>query len=175
MQDTVYIPRTVEEASRLKNIKWACETTKILDAQKINWSLYYNGKNQHKIDAFNYGDGVVYDLSINQCKTMVGKIYTQEMTGDEIYTDVVLQKGTIKYMSHREGTNLIEGEIGDILLKINSFIYLNFNKFTGYVRFQNIGKYVVSITLHVDQDVLDLYGKDWENKLLDVYSGKTWK
>lgn len=97
------------------------------------------------------------------------------MGGDEVYTDVILQKGNIKYMSHRHDLSLIDEEIGEVILKINSFIYLNFNKYTGYIRFQNIGKYVISISLHIEQDVIDLYGGDWEAKLMDLYSGKAWK
>ena len=176
MEDTlVKIPKTAKEVCKTKNIKWACETTKILDAQKLGWSLYYGDKNEFIIDAFNYGDGVHYDPSINQQSSYTGKIFTQELRGDEVFTDVILQKGNIKYMSHRRGLDLIDGELGDVILKINSFIYLNFNKYTGYLRFQNIGKYVISISLHIDRKIIDLYGSDWESKLIDLYSGKSWK
>lgn len=169
------LPKKVEDVCELRSAKWACETTNILKSQKLSWSLFYGEKNLYRIDAFNYGDGVCYDPSINQQSSCVGKIFTQELKGEELYTDVVLHKGNIKYISHRNALDEISEEIGQVFLKINSFVYMNFNKHTGYVKFQTIGKNIISVSMHIEQNTIDLYGQDWETKLINLYSGKSWK
>lgn len=169
------LPSTADEVCSKKNIKWSCSTTKILDAQKIEWSLFYSPDHNHMVDAFNYGDGVQYDTCVNEASTMVGRVFIPELHGNAGWADTVIHKGDIKDVKFRDLHGNVLDDMGDLYLKMNAFIRLNMNKYTGYVQFQCIGKSIISMSFHIDPILKSIHGDNWYNNLHGMYNGRMWK
>lgn len=170
------IPICLDDVAKNPKLHWACQTTNILDDQHISWSLVTDGKHPMAINAFNYGTGVtISKVSPRDGVLFFGNIFVEDIDGDYLFTDIVMHKGNIKNITHRAGNDIIWAQNGDLFLKINAFINMHFNKYTGYICFQSKGRSIISISLHVTPGIIALYPETWVTNLVGIYNGRGWK
>lgn len=170
------IPTSMKEVDSTK-LKWACQTTNILDDQHISWSLFSDKRHTCTINSFNYGSGVSV-LDVNDYHTgnaLLGSIFVEPIDGEYSFSDVVVHKGIIKHISHRKNDEIIWEKNGDLYLKIHALINMHFNKYTGYICFKSKGRTIISVSLYVDADVLAMYPSAWNTNLHNIYNGRGWK
>jgi hypothetical protein len=165
------IPFHVEEVTKSNKTKWACQTINILDCQHLRWNLLPQTDTPLCINAFNYGDGVEFS-------TYFGKnmVCVQPIDGESLVSEIVLYKGSIKYIHHETMDGLVLTETrGDLLLMLSAIINLHLNKHTGYIQVQSIGKHVISIIFHISEERYNKHDEEWRRKLINVYSCLGWK
>lgn len=109
---------------------WVYDLSRLLDAQNIKWSPY-------KTSALNYP---MFNMALFVPDTNEyisnhepGYIYITEPVGDIILTEVYIIKGEIKLMRHIDQITKTEipNLVGEVELRLNAFVTLYFQKFTG--------------------------------------------
>jgi hypothetical protein len=122
---------------------WVYDLSRLLDAQHIKWSPYQTRELPDKIINmyFDSPRDVIYDTSF---------IYIEEPTGNKLWTEIFITKGDIKYLRHIDIKTRQEkpGMLGEVELRINAFVTLHFQKFTGVISIQSVGTDIYSIRLH---------------------------
>jgi len=63
---------------------------------------------------------------------------------------------------------------GDIKLKINAVLSLHFSKYNGIIRFDTIGKDIVSASLALDKAMIKHFPGDWSKKVNRIYNNRPW-
>ena len=130
----------VECWERYSKHRWVYDLSRLLDAQNVKWSPYETDELKCK----------EININLNSSKNIEsGYIYMDRPQGSHIYTEVYITKGEIKlsrYLdkwTHTEVQNII----GDIDLRINAFVSMHFQKFSGIITIESIGNIIVSIHL----------------------------
>ena len=117
---------------------WVYDLSRLLDAQNIKWCPFRT--EQLSQAAFNMRirppkEGTKLNFNINETEDDMspGYIYMCSPVGEHIYTEVFIVKGEIKHIRHinRETCVEIPGLVGEVELRVNAFVTLYFQKFTG--------------------------------------------
>lgn len=150
--------------------RWVYDLSRILDAQNIKWT------------PFEY-PGTERELNINlQIKEPVirqpGYIYIKKSQEDHVHTEVYIVKGEIKLMRHIDLASQQElpGLIGEIELRINAFVTLHFQKYTGVVSIETRGHNIYRVQLRpyvnlfqeTNQEVIKIAKKIYKKSELDI-------
>lgn len=145
---------------------WVYSTSRLLDMQNIPWSPFTRKGFEFELREFNFvGDS--------------GKIYTQELSGDRLTTDVAVMKGDIKWAAHHlvddKGNKvLINGLRGDVELVISALTTLHFKKFAGIISVDTIGTKIVAVRLRMTTDMIEQYPEDWLKRVMRIYNRRPW-
>jgi hypothetical protein len=121
---------------------WVYDLSRLLDAQHIKWSPYETPDLPDKTRNmyFESQKDFIYEPAA---------IYIAEPEGENVWTEVFITKGEIKHMRHIDIKTRTEipGLLGEIELRINAFVTLHFQKFTGIISVQSVGTDIYSIRL----------------------------
>jgi hypothetical protein len=107
--------------------RWVYELSRLLDAQNIKWSPFeIQGLNRE------------LNLELYSREPIVrqpGFIYVNKPLGIHLYTELYIVKGEIKLMRHIDPKtkHVMDSILGEIELRLNAFITLYFQKFTGVI------------------------------------------
>jgi hypothetical protein len=127
---------------------WVYDLSRLLDAQHIGWSPYEVPMYQHR----------EINMRLITAQPVVrqsGFIYTKELEGEHLFTEVYISKGEIKLIRHidpntgKELANLI----GEVELRLNAFVTLHFAKFTGVITCETYGHDIFGIRLRAYSDL----------------------
>lgn len=147
---------------------WVYSTSRLLDFQSITWAPFKMGKLTQRLDEF----------SLNGNGQEPGAIYTQEIPGDKLTTDVVIMKGEMKWMSHHKIDDdkkvLVDNLHGDIELRISALATMHFRKFAGVISVDTIGTTIIAVRLCMTADVVEQYPEDWLKRVLRIYNRRPW-
>lgn len=147
---------------------WVYSTSRLLDFQSIEWSPFSMGKLTQRLDEF----------PLNKDGHEPGAIYTQEIAGDKLTTDVVIMKGELKWAAHHkiEDSNkiLVDTLSGDIELRVSAMATMHFQKFAGVISVDTIGTTIVAVRLCMTADVVEQYPEDWLKRVLRIYNRRPW-
>jgi hypothetical protein len=130
------IPLTDAECwERYPKHRWVFQSARLLDIQHIDWALTKAEEFPDKINNFNI-DIPDYDP---------GSIFVKLQEGIEVTSIVYLIRGEIKYITHQIPDKYeIEGSTE---LRINAFIALYFQRFTGIISFVSSNTNITAIKL----------------------------
>jgi hypothetical protein len=121
---------------------WVYDLSRLLDAQHIKWSPYETIDLQDKVPNmyFESEQNIIYEPA---------QIFINEPTGKHDWTEVFIIKGEIKFIRHVDIYKLIGKTdlLGEIELRINAFVTLHFQKFTGVISVQSMGTDIYSVRL----------------------------
>lgn len=161
----------------LPKLRWVYNTTNILDIQKVEWSPS-EVPNSVALPTFSFSDNNTLDDHLKNS----GYIFVPPLGEEHIIIDTVISKGDIKWQQYRSydkcvmNQEVLDHINGEIKLKIDAFIRLNFNKFYGFINFETIGKTIVAIRLKPAKDVMqNFYPPNWNDNLIRVLNKKAWK
>lgn len=132
----------IECWERYPKHRWVYDLSRLLDAQNIKWSPYETDTLQDKeVNMyFNSNRNIIYETS---------HIYINKPEGDHILTEVYITKGEIKLTRHIDKRTRVEIQefMGNIELRVNAFVSMHFQKFTGVITAESIGNDIMSIRL----------------------------
>lgn len=141
--------------SRYPKHRWVYEMSRLLDSQNIKWSPF-------EIDELS-------DLELN-IKLFTNKIilrrpgfiYVKRPEGSHLFTEVYIIKGEIKLMRHVELRSQTETLAlnGEVELRINAFITLYFQKFTGVLGIETYSNEIHRIQLRSYLDIISELNQD---------------
>jgi hypothetical protein len=121
---------------------WVYDLSRLLDAQNIKWSPYDNNVLPDR------------ELNIDMISRKIlirqpGYIYTKKPEDQHMYTELYIIKGDIKFIRHIDPiTNNVFGSlIGEVELRLNAFITLYFQKFTGVITAETYANEIFRIRL----------------------------
>lgn len=171
------IPRDdIECWNRYPKHRWVYELSRLLDSQNIKWSPFE-------------ADGLPdRELNIDMFseKTLVrqpGYIYVKKPEGPHLFTEVYITKGEIKLMRHVELRKQEElpNLIGEVELRLNAFITLYFQKFTGVMATETYSNEIFRIqlrpyldtSLEANQEVIKLIKRIYKKTDITVSGLKT--
>lgn len=103
---------------------WVYDTSRLLDSQGIKWCPYETSIFTEK----------KLNINLESSKGVTqypGYIYTKKTVGDNITTEVYIVKGEIKFIRHVRPSFI--PLVGEIELRINAFVSLHLQKFTGII------------------------------------------
>ena len=110
---------------------WVYDMSRLLDAQNIKWSPL-------KTDKFNQAElnlklNIYYEKQDDE--STAGYIFIAPPSGVRRLNEVYIVKGEIKLIQHLDPDTLAvsPGTIGEVELRLNAFITLYFQKFTGVI------------------------------------------
>ncbi len=137
----------IECWERYPKHRWVYELSRLLDAQNIKWSPYeINSLPDRELN-----------IDLYSRKTLIrqpGYIYMKKAEGRNIITEMFITKGEIKLMRHIDPDTHkeISALIGEVELRLNAFVTLYFQKFTGVVAVETYANEIFRIQLrpHVD-------------------------
>ena len=134
---------------------WVYSTSRLLDMQNIEWSPFPMKNLEYPLREF----GLVAD------DETCGTIYTRQLEGDDITTDVAIMKGEIKWARHhkidKNGSKQILDELrGNIELRISALTTLHFQKFAGIISVDTVGHDMIAVRLCMTTDVVNQYPED---------------
>lgn len=123
---------------------WVYDLSRLLDSQHIKWSPYetteLNRREQNMF--FDSPREIIYEPA---------HIFISKPIGDEAWTEVFIIKGDIKHIRHVKRIERVYVPTNDILgeieLRINAFVTLHFQKFTGVISVQSVGTDIYGIRL----------------------------
>lgn len=117
--------------------RWVYDLSRLLDAQSIKWKPFFSENLPYLVDNL-----VLHGKEI--CAT--GHIYVNIPSEIEIESEVFILKGEIKHIKHI--SDKIEEELlGKVELRINAFVTLHFQKFTGVISVRTHGNQIFRISL----------------------------
>lgn len=121
---------------------WVYDLSRLLDAQNIKWSPF-------RVDGLADQVPNLYLKSNNNIAYMPGRIFISNATGRQLYTEAYIIKGEIKYIRYfcNSTKKIITEDVGNIELRINAFVSIHFQKFTGVISAETIGTDIYSIRL----------------------------
>lgn len=166
-----------EAWERYPKYNWIYETSKILSSQNIPWSIY-KGDFNTMISSVSYGNEVIItDTSDIKSPVyfMEGYIFTKKLSGQRTSAYIAVSKGEVKGEVHFDNEdNIIREPCGDLKLKISAVVAMNFSKYSGLVRFDSIGKDIISGSLAVDISMFSYFPEEWDKKLNRLYNNRPW-
>jgi len=172
-------PSTDFEAwEKYPKYNWVYCTGKLLSAQNIPWSVY-KGDFCTQIQSVNYGEELII-ADVSSMKTtkyfMEGFIFTRKLQGEHSSTYLAISKGEVKWEAQfNDASDAPLSEVcGDIKLKINAVLSLHFSKYNGIIRFDTIGKDIVSASLGLDHAMIKHFPEDWAKKVNRIYNNRPW-
>ena len=143
------IPRDdIECWERYPKHKWVYDVSRLLDSQNIKWSPF-------KTDNLPDMIANMYLESLEAVAYAPGWIFISNPIGKQILSEVYIIKGEIKHISYADkltNTHITEN-VGDVELRINAFITMHFQKFTGVISIETIGGSIYSIRLKAISDL----------------------
>ena len=138
----------VECWERYPKHRWVYDLSRLLDAQNIRWSPF-------ETDSLKDVVPNMYFDSIKEITYNTGTIFINRPTGIHIITEVYITKGEIKLARYLDKTTELDIQefIGNIELRINAFVSIHFQKFTGIITMESIGNDIMSIRLRPFSDI----------------------
>ena len=134
----------IEAWERYPKHNWVYDLSRLLDAQNIKWSPF-------RTETLDYMEANMQLEARDpfEHKTETGFIFVKQPEGRHVITEVYITKGEIKLMRHldRWTKEEIQGEVGEIELRLNAFSTLYFQKFSGVITAISIGSDLFSIRL----------------------------
>lgn len=121
---------------------WVYALSRLLDSQNIKWSPFATSALKDQV-------ADMYLNSIQNVAYVPGWIFINNPAGKQVITEVFVTKGEIKYLRYFDNINkkILTENIGDIELRINAFVAIHFQKFTGVLSVETIGTDIYSIRL----------------------------
>ena len=121
---------------------WIYDLSRLLDAQNIKWSPYETDSHPDR----------ELNIDLRYTKPLVrqpGFIYIKKPEGRYTITEMYIIKGEIKLMRHIDHitSKEIESLFGEVELRLNAFVTLYFQKFTGVVTTETFGNEIFRIRL----------------------------
>jgi len=141
---------------------WVYSTSRLFDMQNIEWSPFPTGSLIQSHTEF----------PINGDTTC--QIYTKELAGDKLTTDVAVLKGHIVWAAHHKGDELLEDLRGDVELVISALSTLHFKKFAGIISVDTIGTRITGVRLRMTTEMVEKYPEDWLKRVLRIYNRRPW-
>jgi len=132
----------IECWERYPKHRWVYELSRLLDSQNIKWSPYEaEGLPERELN-----------IRLFTSKTLIrqpGFIYIRRPEGPHLFTEVYITKGEIKFMRHVEVQKQEELPTlnGEVELRINAFVTLYFQKFTGVMGIETYSNEIYRIQL----------------------------
>lgn len=170
---TVYdIPMDdIECYERYLKLNWVYDTGRLLDSQKISWSPYSTLDKTHYIPSSMLDQELfpVVNVEGSVHKKELGAIFIEKPEGPRVFTDVILQKGDIKWMKSHNG-GFIDENLGDVDLRIQAFIVLYFKRFNGCISFETIGNQIYACHLRPTVSIVESYPEEAKVLLKKVYN-----
>lgn len=138
----------IECWNRYPKHRWVYELSRLLDAQSIKWSPYEVPELPDRELSIQLESNKVY---IRQ----PGFIYTKKPMGQHMFTELYITKGEIRLMRHIDPNTQKElpSLNGEVELRLNAFITLYFQKFTGIMCAETISNEIFRIRLRPYVDI----------------------
>ena len=166
IEPNVDIPLNDEVAYKLyPKYNWVYSTSRLLDFQKVDWTPF--------------GGGDFTQMHSEFPVTPSAVIFTRQLSGDRLTTDVAVMKGDIKWAKHHiineKGEKELLDELrGGVELRISALTTMHFQKFAGVISVDTIGDVIVAVRLCMTVDVVDQYPEDWLKRVLRIYNRRPW-
>lgn len=140
----------IEAWERYPKHHWVYDLSRLLDAQNIKWSPYRTDELDTKMS----------NMKLESKKPISfhpSVIYVKALQGQEVITEAYITKGEIRFFRHIDKATKkeITTEIGEVELRLNAFVTLHFQKFTGVVTADFVGHDIYSIRLRPYNSVVE--------------------
>jgi hypothetical protein len=124
----------IEAWERYPKYHWVYDVSRLLDAQHIKWSPFRTPELDAKIINMKLESKnlVSYEPSV---------IFVKAPEGTELVSEAYITKGEIKLLRHidKQTREEIDGIVGEVELRLNAFVTLHLQKFTGVISVNSIG------------------------------------
>lgn len=132
------IPKTDLECwEKYPKHRWVYDLTRILDIQNIKWDIFPNEDLCHCEPVFNIDTDKKYNT---------GYIYTENLKDYDLISEVYISKGEIKLIRHLDSLT-DNKQHGEIDLKLNAFVSMHFQKFSGVITVNSYHNKIVRVSL----------------------------
>jgi len=145
----------IECWDRYPKHRWVYELSRLLDSQSIKWSPY-------ELEGFPERELNIRLFTNRTLLRQPGFIYINRSEGPHLFTEVYITKGEIKLMRHvelRKQTEVLTLN-GEVELRINAFITLYFQKFTGVIGIETYSNEIYRIQLRPYLDIISELNQD---------------
>ena len=138
----------VECWNRYPKHRWVYDLSRLLDVQNIKWSPFY-------VDLLPDYAVSMYLESTNSISYVPAWIYIKNPSGKQVLSEIHIIKGDIRHIRYIDklSGDIITESVGDIEIRINAFITIHFQKFTGIITTETIGNGIYSIRLRPMSDL----------------------
>ena len=122
----------IQAWDRYPKFHWVYDVSRLLDAQNIKWSPFRTETLDTSVVNMNLE-------SILQAQPMI--IFIKNPEGHKLVTEVYITKGEIKLLRHLDKNTgkELDGIVGEVELRINAFVTLHLQKFTGVITVFSVG------------------------------------
>ncbi len=137
----------IECWDRYPKHRWVYELSRLLDAQNIKWSPI-------DLKGMTCETNMILETK-NSISIYSGQIYVSKPDEHHVLSEVYISKGEIKLMRQYDADTAkeLESLIGEVELRINAFITLYFQKFTGIITVETWGNEIFRIRLRPHGDL----------------------
>jgi hypothetical protein len=138
----------IECWDRYPKHRWVYDLSRLFDAQNIKWSPFMTDTLQETIPN-------MYLESQKEVIYSPGIIFINKPEGTHVFTELYITKGEIKLSRYidKDTNTEIQDFMGNIELRINAFVTIHFQKFTGIITVESIGNDIMSIRLRPYSDI----------------------
>ncbi|HEY6437334.1 MAG TPA: hypothetical protein VIY47_12150, partial [Ignavibacteriaceae bacterium] len=138
----------IECWDRYPKHRWVYELSRLLDAQNIKWSPF-------EVESLSERELNIVMKSEKSLMSQPGFIYVNKPAGPHIFSEIFLTKGEIKLIRHIDSSSNIELDslVGEVELRLNAFITLYFQKFTGVITTETYSNEIFRIYLRPYLDI----------------------
>lgn len=142
--------------------RWVYEKTRLLDSQNITWSLFSTKTLGSALKSIDIDSREPYKA---------GEIFVKEPHGLHMLTEVFIVKGEIKHIRHidPQSREIQSQLIGEIELRLNAFVTLHFQKFTGIITAETYSNEIYNISLKPQSDLGQETNSDIVKLLKRIY------
>ncbi len=163
-------PQTDKDCwEKYPHLNWVYNTPRLLDSQHVSWAPFLTEAFTHGLEIFMYDKKLKFSG-----EDLPHLIYVAPPAGEQITTDVIIQKGEIRWLGHIEPPDTISENItGEVDLCINAFVTLYFKKFTGIISVDTIGHYIYAVSLHPTWSMGSFYSEEAQKILKKIFKKTT--
>jgi hypothetical protein len=157
------IPRDDDECwVRYPKHRWVYEMQRLLDVQNIPWDLHITNEQAYKVDSVALASKFSYKS---------GEIYIKKPMGTHLFSEVFIVKGEIKQIRHIDPITreIQETILGEIELRLNAFVTLHFQKFTGVITTETYSNEIYRIQLRPQSELAQENNNDIIKLLKRIY------
>ena len=156
--------------NKYPKFRWVFETTKLFDSQHKKWSFVSGDiyTCETSMDMFEKDLSSVKVTPMSLPRTS-GQIFVGNTNNIIIDSQVIIQKGEIKWLAHYKDTEFLEQINANVEVRIAAFVIMYFQKWNGVLTVRTIDHEIHCVKLMPNNAILQSYPKSALDLLNKVY------
>lgn len=150
---------------------WIYDLAKMRDNQHLKYDLFKTDECTQAVkqSSFNKDATHLIDEEFFHGELERGCIFIPPVSGEAIFTDMIIYRGEIKWFKHHDQTDFLDTIHGELELRALAIVALFFQSFNGIMSFQSYGPDIFVLHLHPDRHMITKYDDEAQKLIKKIF------